>query len=454
MSRARIGEIVALAGVVAAQAVLFAQPIRGATNYDEDVYLAATDALRHGQALGTEVFAAQLPGFYDLLRGLSYVAGLGVVNLRAALLVLVGLGTAGGWLVGRRFGGPVGGFLVAALLTVAPPLDLFGSQVIADTPCLSLMLLSLGVATLPGTAAALAAGLIFGAALSVKLTALTVLPALAWFVGRRAPAALAGALAVVLGEAAAHASALTALWASAVTYHRRAGSTPAVIPNPHREIVGQIPHSTPFFALGLAGIAIAVLAGRRLLPRVWPLWLWVGLSVIFLLVYKPIHYNHLIVFPFTLAVAAGASLGAALRLLPGHRVRLAAVGVVTVALAAGWVQQLHRVDSQREPQPKSNLAAARALARLTPPGALVADDRPIISFLARRRVIGQLVDTAYLRFETGSLTDARVIRDLQTADAVVVSRSLAGRAKVLAFVARHYRVRYRAGGVTIWIRRR
>ena len=63
MTRARAAELSVLGAILAAQAVLFARPLRSATNYDEDVYLAALDALRHGQALGSQVFAAQFPGF-------------------------------------------------------------------------------------------------------------------------------------------------------------------------------------------------------------------------------------------------------------------------------------------------------------------------------------------------------------------------------------------------------
>jgi hypothetical protein len=71
---------------------------------------------------------------------------------------VVGLGTIGGWLVGRRFGGAAGGLLAAAFLTIAPPLDLFSYQVIADTPALALTLFATGLATLAGPAAAIAAG--------------------------------------------------------------------------------------------------------------------------------------------------------------------------------------------------------------------------------------------------------------------------------------------------------
>jgi hypothetical protein len=448
-----VAAIAALVAIVAAQFVLFVRPVDSATNYDEAVYLAALDALRHGQALGSSVFAAQFPGFYDLLRGLSFVTGLDVSAVRAGLLAVVAAGTVGGFLVGRRYGGVAGGLLVAALLTVAPPLDLFSFQVIADTPALALTLLALGVATLPGALAAAAAGAIFGGALTVKLTALTAAPALVWFVRGRLPAAAAGFAVAVGLELLAHAGALGDLWASGVSYHDKARSTPAVIPHPYRQILDQIPQRTPFFWLAAAAGLVAIAFALRRRPLgVWPLWLWVALSVAFLLVHKPLHYNHLIELPFTLAVAAGATLGAGLARGPG-RARLALAGGLAVLLVGAYVQQWHRVALVDVPEPVTNVAAAAALARLTPATALTADDRPIISFLAARRVTGALVDLAALRFETGSLTDAKVIRDLQDVDAVVVSRTLRRHPAVLRYVASHFALRYARGGVRIWVRR-
>ena len=94
--------------------------------------------------------------------------------------------------------------------------------------------------------------------------------------------------------------------------------------------------------------------------------------------------------------------------------------MIALAVAAGFVQQVHRVDLARAPQPASELEAARVLQRVTRPRDLVVDDRPIISVLAHREVVGQLVDLAYLRWETGSLTDDKVIADLGRARAVVV----------------------------------
>jgi hypothetical protein len=449
MRRAQIAELALLGLILVAQAILFGRLLHNAANYDEGVYLAATDALRHGQVLGSEVFAAQFPGFYDLLRGLSFVTGIGVVNIRAGLLAVTLVGTVGGWLVGRRLAGPVGGLLVAALLTIAPPLDLFGAQVIADTPVLALSLLALGLATLGGPVTAVAAGVVFGAALSIKLTALTAAPALLWWLRDRLLLAFAGFAAFVAVELLAHVRGLGDLWTSGVTYHSDARSTPDVIPHPHRQILDQIPHRTPFFVLAVIAILVALtFALLRQRVGLWPLWLWVALSVVFLLVHAPLHYNHLIVLPFTLAVAAGATLGVALE--RGPRVLVALVALVVIA---GYVQQWRRVDEARTPEPHGNVAAARALERLAPPDVLTVDDRPIVSFLAHRRVAGAVVDLAALRFETGSLTDAEVIAQLHRADAVVISRSLRDHSAVLRAVRERYIERYDRSGIRIYVRR-
>jgi hypothetical protein len=441
-----------LSAVLAAQLVLFLRPLRSGTNYDEGVYLASVDGLRHGETLGSQVFASQFPGFYDLLRGLSYLTGTSVAGLRAGLVVLAVVGTLGAWLVGRHFGGPVGGVLAAALLTIAPPLDLFSFQVIADTPALALMSISLGLGTLTAPLALVGAGAALCAALSVKLTALTIVPALIYLARRRlVPLGLGFAGSTVL-FLAAHARALHALWASNVTYHERARDTPAVIPHPRRQILDQIPHETPFFVL--AGVAVLIALGALLLRRpvpAWPVWTWTALAVAFLLVHGPLHYNHLVLFPYALAVAAAATLGTvAERLRPGWAA--VAGAALVVLIAGGWLQQLHRTDAAKTAEPASNIAAARALARLTPSSARTVDDRPIISFLAHRVAVGSLVDLAALRFKTGSLTDRKVISALGAADAVVVSRVLRDHPRILNVVRRRYRRRFDRGGVQIWIR--
>ena len=166
------------------------------------------------------------------------------------------LGTVGAWLIGRRFGGTPGAALTAGLFVVAPPLDLFGSQVIADTPALALTVLAVGLATIGGPVAAVGAGIAFALGLSVKLTAVTAVPALVWYLRRRTLFAVSAALVVGFVLLALHAGQLGSLWESAVRYHEDARSTPAVIPHPHRQILDQIPHRTPFFWLAVAAILL------------------------------------------------------------------------------------------------------------------------------------------------------------------------------------------------------
>lgn len=445
--RAAALEAGALLAILVAQAFLFARPIHTATDYDEGVYLASVDALRHGQGLGTDVFAPQFPGFYDLLRIVATVVGETVTGMRAGMVAVALLGTVGGWLIGRRFGGVFGGLLVAAFLVIAPPLDLFGFRVLADPPTIALALLAAGLATLGGPVAAFAAAAFFVAALSMKLTAITALPVIAYLLWRRPRHAIAGAAAAAVVVLALHAAAIPDLWESAVEYHKKARDTADVIPHPRRQIVDQIPRRAVFYSLAiLSAVVGAISFVLRRPPRVWPLWACVAASVLFLLWHEPLHYNHLILFPAWLAVAAGSTLGTA---LPRRRVLYA---VAVVVLVAAYVQQVRRVDETRAPEPAANVAAARELERLVPPEKLVIDDRPIISFLAHRRVVGEVVDMSFLRFETGSLTDREIIRLLRRARAVVVSRSLRTRPGVLRYVRSLFALRYDHGGVRIYVR--
>ena len=87
-----LGEALALAGLLAVAAFVYIRGVEAAANYDEGVYLASLDALRHGQELGTDVYASQPPGFYVLLQGLSLLPGDGVEGIRVAFVLVALLG--------------------------------------------------------------------------------------------------------------------------------------------------------------------------------------------------------------------------------------------------------------------------------------------------------------------------------------------------------------------------
>ena len=111
-----------------------------------------------------------------------------------------------------------------------------------------------------------------------------------------------------------------------------------------------------------------------------------------------------------------------------------------LVLAAGYVQQQRRVSLDDVPEEPELVAVARFLEQETEPDELVVSDHLDRAFLAERRVAGPLVDTAVLRFRTGSLTDAEVLRDLERYGvvAVVAGRAFATRPELLAALEQRY----------------
>src|SRR5207247_3308221 len=85
---------------------LFRHGLSYPPDFDEGVYLAAVDAWRHGQALGSEIFTAQPPGFYTLLRAGQAVLGATVSGGRDTIVALALVGLAGAYGLGRLLGGP------------------------------------------------------------------------------------------------------------------------------------------------------------------------------------------------------------------------------------------------------------------------------------------------------------------------------------------------------------
>ena len=132
--------------------------------------------------------------------------------------------------------------------------------------------------------------------------------------------------------------------------------------------------------------------------------------ILFLLWFSPLHYNHLVYLPVPLAVAAGVSLGRALA-RPSHGRALVSV-VVALALAAGWTQQLHRVNLEGTPNTAVDVAAAAILSRFTKPSDYVVSDMPVAAVLAHRAVPGPLVELGYLRFYTRLVTPTLVLKTI------------------------------------------
>jgi 4-amino-4-deoxy-L-arabinose transferase-like glycosyltransferase len=455
--------------VLAAQVALFTRLLSTALDFDEGVYLLAVATLRSGQRLGTDVFAAQPPAFYWILRSIAATLGEQSERIRLGIALLAACGTAAVWVVVRTIAGPVAGVLAAALVTISPPIPLFAPRILADLPSLWLGVgaLALGaVATRRQFRYALiaaAAGGLAVLAVATKVSAAITVPVLVVIlvsgggpVARRLGSAVAGAAAVGLATLVANAAALGDLWNSVVTYHRQASSTPTVIDR-WASIADLFNPRTPAFWLVVAGVLVfALRVGlRRALLAEYAFWGWAIVAFVFLATYSPIHYNHLVALPVPLALAAAASLGAQVTLLRG-RGRDAAIVVLVFVVVAGFAQQWRRVAIAHESQSAAEKAAAGVLGRVTEPHDLVATDMPVSAVLANRLVPGPLVDTAYLRFQTGSLTPEEVLAEIDRwcVAAVVAGRAFADEPAVMRGLKQRFASSAAASGATVVFDRR
>jgi 4-amino-4-deoxy-L-arabinose transferase-like glycosyltransferase len=421
-------ELAALALIVAAHVFLLTRLLHAGTTFDEGVYLLSLQDLRHGEALGRQVFTSQGPGFYVILQAIGATFGASITGVRLGIVTVDAIGAVFAFLLGRRLAGPVGGLACAGMIAIAPKLPDFGGRIFADANAMVLVVAALWLVSIRRP---LPAGAVFAAAVLVKLNALTALPTLVALLAlgrdrvRALVEAAAGALVLIAVIALVYVHDLGAIWSDAVSYH--VDSRQIVGRIGRHEFEGFFALSQPFVWLTLLAIALLPFVWRR----VWPLWLWALFASIFVLRYQPLRDNHLLILPYAFAVPSGVSLGlAAQRLRP--RLLMVALAACALVLAAGWVQQLHRVNFDRQPEDPTLVAAAARLEQLTRPGQLVISDQPIIPFLAHRRVPGKYVDTASSRFDTGSLTIPEVLRDSRQVAAVVAGRAFYDRPSLMA----------------------
>lgn len=448
--------VAGLAAVVAAGGALYATSLDAPANYDEGVYLASLDALTHGQSLGEDVYASQPPGFYVLLRGVSLLPGDGVAAIRAGFLVVALLGMAAAFLIGHKLGAGWGGVAAAGLLAVTAPYPVQAARVQADSASIALSLCAVALAfyarRCPWRWAGV--GVLAGAAVSVKLLAVPVAaPLLVLLVARRSwrlAAAFAGGAAGVWAILlAAHARSLDELWRSVVTDHGDARDLgPSLADNLERVLFHPLDWATPAGVL----VPIGLVCAAVLLKRVEALALaaWIVTAAAFLVFQRPLLDHHFVMLAAVLAVTAGAGLGAAAARLP-RPARLAVAGVAALALAAGIAQEARRLDRLGGEEPAGIRWAADRLREETTPGELVATDLPIVAYLADRRIPGPLVDTSFVRFGTGSLTDAGILAtlDRETVRTVVIGRLFAERPGLLNELEARYPDGESSGGVTI-----
>jgi hypothetical protein len=417
---ALLAEVTIVGLFVAAEVLLARRLLHADTFFDEGTYLVSVDALRHGQSLGEQIFTAQPPGWYYLLDLVASVAGNSLESIRAGLAVVVALGTVAAYGTGRALAGRTGGAVTAGLLLIAFPLPLYATRVLSDPSSLVLTLVAVALAAAArrspeGLLLAAASGAALGLGALVKVYAVLALPTVVVLLAtgttrasRRLLVAMLGFAIPLLVTAVANVHAIPELWDGVVTYHRDASGI-EILDNVEA-VTGVFNARMPFgwFVAAAIVLALAAAARRRSVPAA-ALWLWPALVCALLLWHDPLLEHHIAALAVSLVPAAGVTLGSAIRDLP-PRWALVAGAAVGIVLVAGYAQQVRRLDSEVRPEEPGIIWAAGELARATKPDELVVSDLPLSAYLADRRVPGELVDTAQLRFATGSLTVDGVFR--------------------------------------------
>ena len=465
----RISEGAGLSGVLLLAALLFSRGLDTGPNYDEGVYLASADALDRGERLGEDVFSSQPPGFYLLLRFATALPGDSVDADRALFLAVAVGGLAGAWALGRALTGAAGGLLAAAALLAAPAYGTESFRVAADSPAVAIALVGLGLLAWSlrwsSTALAVCAGCAIAASVSVKLFAVTALvPAVGLLVAFRPPRRvivgfLLGGAAVTLAFLVAYAGTIGALYDDAVAFHTGARAFEGD-PGENAERVATFFHPRTVFTLFVIAGAVAWLA-RGARPRLLvPVWLWALASAAFLVWHRPLLDHHFVLLSAACAVAAGATLGGlTLRGLTlgglqwSRRAQAVAAVLAVVVLAAGYAQQWRRIGLLAGPNPDV-AATARAVSASTRPDDTIVSDLPIVAHLAERPLSGELADTSFVRFESGSLTAACVLAITDDAGArlTVVGRMFRSVPGLLAGIEARFPTRRTVGEIELFER--
>jgi hypothetical protein len=242
-----------------------------------------------------------------------------------------------------------------------------------------------------------------------------------------------------------------------VDYHRAARDVPgpgADYTENLERVLRYLELQTPYAWLVLAGVAAAVLGWRsRGRSVLWPLWLWAVVAAAFLVSHKPLHDNHMVVLAMTLGLPAGAALGSAARRLGAPRGAVA--GALAVVLVAGaYAQEWRRLHRNQGDTPAADVWASEQLRSRTRSGELVVTDKPSIAFRADRRVPGELMDAAALRFRSGFLTPAEVLGEIDRRGirAVVAAREFRHQQEVMEGLRERFPTRLRNDGVTLFLR--
>jgi hypothetical protein len=377
--------------------------------FDDGVYGASAVAMRAGGQPFRDVFSSQGPLFLPLVWLFDV---LGLRTLDAPRLLALASGAAlvlATWSAARALGLSSGATALAAgLLATSGSVLWVTGPLTSDGPGLALAAWAVTAALWyrrsPSLRWAVAAGLLLGAALSVKSLLLAAGFPVAWvLLPNRRHLAAAVAAAGVLSLAVALPWGLGNVWDQAFRYHLEAAGSRTPVRNLRKVISTLGDRDLPLLLASL--MAVVGLRRTRPSPGVGLVAAWLAGTVLVLAAEHPLWRNHVshLVPATALLIAVAFD-----RLRPIRRPVLVAGGLVA-ALAVPY-HVVHLSEMLWPAPPGKALAAAQGDLRALPPGAQVISDDPGVVWRAGRRTPAALVDTSILRIESRRLTAPSLAR--------------------------------------------
>ncbi|MFA5882312.1 MAG: glycosyltransferase family 39 protein [Acidimicrobiia bacterium] len=379
-------------------------------SFDDGVYGATAVAMRHGARPYRDVFSSQGP-LHHVLIFLADLVGLRTSVAPRLLSLAAGVAiTLCTYLAARAVADRRAGLVAAGLATTAGSILLVTTGISGDGPAIAFAIGAVAVALAArdhdGWGRPVAAGLLVGAACSVKLLVgpvVLVVGLLLLVRGRPRQLVAAAVAAVAVPLVLAAPWGYSRVWDQSFTYHREARRS--TVPEAAWRIVTTLFERDLFVTLtALVVVAVALLARASWKPSDRPVLtrpgtvfgIWLVAQVGFLLVESAMWRPHVsqLVVPLCLL--------AALR-LPSWRV-LAVAWVVAFPVWAVSVAGLVRPGGYRGAD-----AAVSARLRALPDSAVVVTDEPGFAWRAGRRVPDALVDVSVKQLDQGRITEADVL---------------------------------------------
>jgi hypothetical protein len=390
-------------------------------SFDDGVYGASAVAMRDGGLPFRDVFSSQGPLFLPLV-GLADFLGLRTLDAPRLLAVASGLALVlATWSAARALQLSTGAAALAAGLVATSGSVLWVTgPLTSDGPGLALAAWAVTAALWyrrsPSLGWAVAAGVLLGAALSVKSLLIAAGLPVAWvLLPNRRHLAAAVAAAGILSLAVALPWGLGNVWDQAFKYHLEAAGSRTPVRNLRKVISTLGDRDLPLLIVaGAAAVLFALrrraLSGSRTVTVGNPLGLplvgaWMAGTVVVLAAEQPLWRNHV---AHLIPAAALLSAAALDRLRPVRRPVVLIAGVLAAVAIPYHV--VHLSELLWPAPPGAALAAAGADLRGLPPGAQVISDDPGVVWRAGRRTPDDLVDTSILRIESRRLTAPSLAR--------------------------------------------